>query len=159
MKKLFLYISILLVLVFIIFFIVYLISLDVPEIELPEGYIEVEDTYPFLFKAWSPNNCVIGITEHNNEKEAPLDVIVEGIEKYITLIRKYDLVEIIDFKPEVSGEGKCLIFEMKSLKVSYLLFVGIARTDSTIYKIEAAGEKEFMEEDRDKILEAFNTLD
>ena len=131
---------------------------DYPEITPPEGYVVIENSYNFDFKVWSPENITIGINEQENTDEAPIEFWVNYLKFDFTQLKHYKFVEEVKFKPEISENGVCLIFEKKLNEVDYLYFIGIARTDDYVYVIEAAGEKETMLKDKQKLLKSFDTL-
>ncbi|MBW1811163.1 MAG: hypothetical protein JRJ87_23430 [Deltaproteobacteria bacterium] len=128
-------------------------------LKTPVGYAETSHTGGYAYKAISTDASVITVAEYENEDEdmGSLDYWTQAARKQMTLSRGYIFEEEGDFScPQ--GSGHWMRFARKYRGTDYLYLLGIVVDGSTIYALEAGGEKAVFEKDLPFMLKAFATL-
>ncbi|MCD4658197.1 MAG: hypothetical protein K8S87_11720 [Planctomycetes bacterium] len=132
---------------------------DLPELDVPEGFIvKKHQYYNDDFDAWSGDDCRIVINQFRNIDEAPLSYHVEKTKQKLTLNDKCMFIEEKDFTTTNGDAGKYLVFDKMIEQVMYTYVVGIVSDESMVYVIESIGEKEIFAKRKVDILKSFDTL-
>ena len=129
-------------------------------LKTPDGYAERTHTGGYAYKAISTDASVIAVAEYHNEDKdkGSLAYWAEAARKQLTLSRGYIFEEQGEFKcPQ--GRGSWMRFAHKYRGTDYLYLLGIVVDGSTIYALEAGGEKTVFEKDLPNVIKAFGTLD
>ncbi len=128
-------------------------------LKTPEGYAERTHTGGYAYKAISTDASVIAVAEYENEDKdkGTLAYWTEAARKQLTLSRGYTFEEEGEFKcPQ--GPGRWIRFARKYRGTDYLYLLGIVVDGSTIYALEAGGEKAVLKKDLPYLIKAFSTL-
>ena len=136
-------------------------------IDTPGGYICTKKPYGYLFKAVSTNGCAFTVTETTNEGNAELETWKEAAKNQLTRGKGYQLLSEDKLETSKGSPGWEMVFAANQSGLEYVYYVAVARWDRywpeiwgihKLYIIEAAGEKEYIEEDLAEIKRAARTL-
>jgi hypothetical protein len=133
-------------------------------IETPGGYLRIENTGGYLFKAVSPDGCAFTLSEEQNEGVSSLDNWKKAAKNHLTRAKGYECVSEDKLKSAKGSPGWEMVFSASYHGLDYLYYLAVVRRDSSfwgihkLYIMEAAGEKAYMEEDIPRIKKAARTL-
>ncbi|MBI4567960.1 MAG: hypothetical protein HY719_06125 [Planctomycetes bacterium] len=128
-------------------------------IDAPEGYARLSDPWPYDYKAVSTRGCAIAVRQHANEDEMADLSFWSGAIEYQKVERdgmKMAARDAIKFR---TGEpGTLFTFESGEGAGRMLYLVAVQVTPRRIATVEAAGPAADMENDREKLRAAVETL-
>ncbi|MCX7703041.1 MAG: hypothetical protein N2234_02920 [Planctomycetota bacterium] len=127
-------------------------------LEPPKDYVELEEPYPYDFRAVSADGCYFAARKVKNEGEGTLKFWTETVKNTLTQNKPYRVVKEGAFSTEKELSGKYIIFETELEGVAHTYIVGLVVTENYVYVLEAGGEKQRFDDDVERVLTAFRTL-
>ena len=124
----------------------------------PDGYVELEDppeSYEYL--AFSADNTRIAVSCEENSKNGTLEFWQKTFMNKFVINEGKKFVKEGDFNAK-KQPGKFLVFETEKTGIAYMYIIGFLVKGDDVYILEAAGTKEKIEPDMDKIVASFSTL-
>jgi len=130
------------------------------QITAPQGFVVLEESVPYDFRATTPDGLVLAVREFDNTKEhGDLDFWVQAIQNELRLDKGYALLKASDVKTKSGLAGKALHFgldrENEAHEYLVAIFVtGRAKAKSRVYLIEAGGTAAQLKKSRSVIDQA-----
>lgn len=127
------------------------------QITAPRGFVVLDQSEPYDFRATTPDGLVLAVREFENTKEyGDLSFWVEAIQNELRLDKGYALIRESDIKTTSGLAGKSMHFgldrENEAHEYLVVIFVtGRAKSKSRVYVIEAGGTAAQLQESRQSI--------
>lgn len=135
------------------------------QITAPQGFVVLDQSGPYDFRATTPDGLVLAVREFDNTKEhGDLSFWVEAIQNELRLDKGYALLQKSAVKTNSGLAGKAMHFgldrENEAHEYLVVIFVtGHAKAKSRVYLIEAGGTAAQLKESRRAIDQAVADFD
>ena len=128
--------------------------------DTPRGYAELDDSYPFDFKAVSARGNVIALSEFDNEDDSVgLPFWAEAVEYQKVELDGYKLISREELRTNADVFGTLFTFEVGEGPDAILYLIAVFVDGDDIYVVEAGGAVEAIEAEMDDIKAAMKTVE
>lgn len=113
------------------------------ELEPPDDFVELDepDWSGFAMRATSADGVVIGVREVDNDREGSLTFWTTAVKNRLRDARGYALLEEAEARAATGEAGRRLRFGRDEAGKSYVYAIDLFVTASTVFVVEAGGEK------------------
>jgi hypothetical protein len=113
----------------------------------PSGFVELHNPGElFVFRATNPDGLVVATRTIDHDPRGELSFWVHAVENAVRSRAGYALIDTRDVRIAGGYPGKQLRFGHDELNHPHLYYVTLVVTRSTIYVLEAGGEKTLLEQ-------------
>ena len=112
-------------------FLMLIIACEPFNVDIPKGFVQLEDDNSYAFRAVSPNNSTLGIRYWDNKENGNLDFWYNVVLNYLDKKKGYKFLNDKVYKSINSIEGKSATFESfyKGNTNKYFICVFIGKSD------------------------------